>query len=109
MLVICGLCVCVLQGPDGNLRPVKVVDNGDGTYGATFIPDDCGRYKLDVKYAGKEISKAPIPVQAYATGNVRALDRGGTWIKFLACRLKSVRSQKAPRGILPAVKSTASQ
>ncbi|RZC35933.1 filamin-A [Asbolus verrucosus] len=58
-----------ILGPDGNPRPVKVSDNGDGTYSATYVPDDCGRYKIDVKYGGKEVSKVPIPVQAYAIGN----------------------------------------
>ncbi|XP_015833319.1 filamin-A isoform X5 [Tribolium castaneum] len=56
-------------GPDGYPRKVKITDNGDGTYGATFVPDDCGRYKIDVKYGGKEVTKAPISTQAYAIGN----------------------------------------
>ncbi|KAF2884976.1 hypothetical protein ILUMI_21197 [Ignelater luminosus] len=56
-------------GPDGSTRPVKIIDNGDGTFSATFVPDDCGRYKVDVKYAGKEVSRTPVPVQAYAIGN----------------------------------------
>ncbi|KAK4872119.1 hypothetical protein RN001_016243 [Aquatica leii] len=58
-----------IVGPDGNLRPVKIIDNLDGTFGATFIPDDCGRYKVDVKYADKEVPRTPIPVQVYAVGN----------------------------------------
>uniref|UniRef100_V5GPF5 Filamin-A n=1 Tax=Anoplophora glabripennis TaxID=217634 RepID=V5GPF5_ANOGL len=58
-----------ITGPDGNPRPVKIKDNGDGTFNAIFLPDDAGNYKLDVKYGGKEVSKAPIPVQAYAIGH----------------------------------------
>ncbi|XP_068916696.1 filamin-A isoform X4 [Tenebrio molitor] len=58
-----------ILGPDGNPRPVKISDNGDGTYSATYVPDDCGRYKIDVKYDGKEVTETPIPVQAYAIGN----------------------------------------
>lgn len=34
------------------------------------MPDDCGRYKVDVKYAGKDVPQAPFAVQAYAIGNV---------------------------------------
>ncbi|XP_072402901.1 filamin-A isoform X4 [Diabrotica undecimpunctata] len=56
-------------GPDGSQRPVKLTDNGDGTYSATFVPDDCGRYKLDAKYGDKEVLKTPIAIQAYAIGN----------------------------------------
>ncbi|XP_060516412.1 filamin-A isoform X2 [Cylas formicarius] len=58
-----------VTGPDGNPRPVKIKENGDGTVNATFLPDDCGRYKLDVKYGGKDVPKTPIPIQAYAIGN----------------------------------------
>lgn len=59
-----------VSGPDGHPRPVKIHENGDGTVNATFVPDDCGRYKLDVKYGGKDVPKTPIPIQAYAIGNV---------------------------------------
>ncbi|XP_034239661.1 filamin-A isoform X3 [Thrips palmi] len=56
-------------GPDGYPRKVKVVDNGDGTYKVTYTPDDCGRYKINIKYAGKDVPNCPISVQAFATGN----------------------------------------
>lgn len=47
-----------------------MTDAGNGIYNATFIPDDCGRYKIDVKYAGKNLPMSPIPIQVYAIGNV---------------------------------------
>lgn len=59
-----------ITGPDGSPRSIKLVDNGDGTYDATYIPDDCGRYKVDVKYNGKEVPKSPFYIQAVATGEV---------------------------------------
>ncbi|XP_025833644.1 filamin-A isoform X1 [Agrilus planipennis] len=58
-----------IVGPDGTPRPVKITDNGDRTYGATFVPDDCGRYKAEIKYAGKDVPKSPFSIQAHATGN----------------------------------------
>ncbi|KAF7274400.1 hypothetical protein GWI33_012941 [Rhynchophorus ferrugineus] len=58
-----------VTGPDGHPRRVIIQENGDGTINASFRPDDCGRYKLDVKYGGKDVSKAPIPIQVYAIGN----------------------------------------
>ncbi|CAH1153671.1 unnamed protein product [Phaedon cochleariae] len=58
-----------VTGPDGSPRPVNLKDNCDGTFNATFVPDDCGRYKLDAKYGGKEVPKTPISIQTYATGN----------------------------------------
>lgn len=60
----------LIQGPDGYPRKVKVADNGDGTFKATYIPDDCGRYKVSVKYGGKEVPHSPFQVQAFATGSV---------------------------------------
>ncbi|XP_071544150.1 filamin-A isoform X9 [Panulirus ornatus] len=57
-----------VMGPDGHPRKVKVVDNGDGTYSASYVPDDCGKYKVSVKYADQEVGHSPFPVQAYATG-----------------------------------------
>ncbi|XP_069693768.1 filamin-A isoform X2 [Periplaneta americana] len=58
-----------VKGPDGYPRKVKVADNGDGTFKATYIPDDCGRYKVSVKYGGKEVPHSPFQVQAFATGS----------------------------------------
>lgn len=57
-------------GPDGTIRPIKLRDCGDGVYEATYIPDDCGRYKVDVTYDGKNVPVSPFYVQAYATGDV---------------------------------------
>lgn len=34
------------------------------------MPDDCGRYKVAVKYGGKEVPQSPVSIQAYATGSV---------------------------------------
>jgi filamin len=58
-----------VKGPDGYPRKVKLADNGDGTFKATYIPDDCGRYKVSVKYGGKEVPHSPFQVQALATGS----------------------------------------
>ncbi|KAK8751523.1 hypothetical protein OTU49_008926 [Cherax quadricarinatus] len=57
-----------VTGPDGHPRKVKVVDNGNGTFSASYVPDDCGKYKVSVKYADQEVGHSPFPVQAYATG-----------------------------------------
>ena len=70
------LFIALHQGPDGYPRKVKVVDNGDGTFKATYTPDDCGQYKVNVKYGGKEVPHAPFPVQAYATGKVKMTQLG---------------------------------
>lgn len=58
-----------VKGPDGYPRKVKVTENDDGTFKAVYVPDDCGRYKVTVKYDGKEVRNSPFQVQAYATGS----------------------------------------
>ena len=63
-----------LQGPDGTPRKVKVVDNGDGTFKASYVPDDCGQYKVNVKYGGKEVPHAPFSVTANPTGKVTLIN-----------------------------------
>ncbi|XP_075219680.1 filamin A protein cher isoform X2 [Lycorma delicatula] len=56
-------------GPDGYPRKVKVVESEDGKFTARYVPDDCGRYKVTVKYGGEEIPQSPVQVQAFATGS----------------------------------------
>ncbi|KAL0108257.1 hypothetical protein PUN28_015064 [Cardiocondyla obscurior] len=55
-------------GPDQVPRKVEVQDLGDGKYKATYLPDDCGRYKVNVKYGGKEVPGSPVNVQSVSTG-----------------------------------------
>nr|CAD7457191.1 unnamed protein product [Timema tahoe] len=61
--------ITAYEGPDGYPRKVKLTDNGDSTFKASYIPDDCGRYKVSVKYGGKEVPHSPFQVQAVATGS----------------------------------------
>ncbi|KAK0161840.1 hypothetical protein PV327_008250 [Microctonus hyperodae] len=55
-------------GPDQVPRKVGVQNIGDGKYKATYLPDDCGRYKVNVKYGGKEVPGSPVNVQSVSTG-----------------------------------------
>ncbi|XP_018312647.1 filamin-like isoform X4 [Mycetomoellerius zeteki] len=56
-------------GPDQVPRKVVVQDLGDGKYKATYLPDDCGRYKVNVKYGGKEVPNSPVTVQSTSIGS----------------------------------------
>lgn len=56
-------------GPDGSTRPVTVKKRPDGTYEACYVPDDCGRYRIDVMVDGKPVKESPYHVQAFATGD----------------------------------------
>ncbi|XP_057318837.1 filamin-A isoform X3 [Microplitis mediator] len=55
-------------GPDQVPRKVSIQNIGDGKYKATYLPDDCGRYKVNVKYGGKEVPGSPVNVQSVSTG-----------------------------------------
>ncbi|XP_076669355.1 filamin-A-like isoform X2 [Andrena cerasifolii] len=55
-------------GPDQVPRKVEIEDLGDGKYKATYLPDDCGRYKVCVKYGGTDVPTCPVNVQSVSTG-----------------------------------------
>ena len=50
-------------------RKVVVQDLGDGKYKATYLPDDCGRYKVNVKYGGKEVPNSPVQSTSIGSAN----------------------------------------
>jgi hypothetical protein len=47
-----------VNGPTGEV-PVKVVDNGDGTYTAHFAPTDAGNHRIDVTLKNKPVANSP--------------------------------------------------
>ncbi|XP_076645907.1 filamin A protein cher isoform X2 [Halictus rubicundus] len=55
-------------GPDQVPRKVEIQDLGDGKYRARYLPDDCGRYQIKVRYGGVEVPDCPILVQSVSTG-----------------------------------------
>lgn len=58
----------VIKRPDGKPCKAKIVNNNDGTYKATYVPDDVGPYKVSVKYGGQEVPNSPITVNSHAVG-----------------------------------------
>ncbi|XP_046746702.1 filamin-A isoform X4 [Diprion similis] len=56
-------------GPDQRPRKVEIQDIGNGKYRASYLPDDCGAYKVNVKYGGKEVPGSPVTVQSQSTGS----------------------------------------
>ncbi|XP_031833924.1 filamin A protein cher isoform X4 [Nomia melanderi] len=55
-------------GPDQVPRKVEIQDLGDGKYRARYLPDDCGRYQIKVRYGGVEVPDCPILIQSVSTG-----------------------------------------
>jgi len=54
-----------VKGPFGEDIPIDVVDNGDGTFTATYVPVYPGDHIVDVKLGDKPIKDAPfkVPIQ----------------------------------------------
>jgi hypothetical protein len=53
------------MGPTGPV-PCDVVDNGDGTYGVTYNPEDAGRHDIGVTLEGKPIKGSTFRVDIVA-------------------------------------------
>ena len=51
-----------VNGPKEKEIPVQIKDNKDGTYAATYTPENPGEYAVAVKYGGTEIPMSPLKV-----------------------------------------------
>ncbi|XP_069142482.1 filamin-A-like isoform X9 [Argopecten irradians] len=58
-----------IMRPDGSFITPVVQDNGDGTFTVSYIPDDLGQYKINVKFGGKNVPNSPFKVKACPTGD----------------------------------------
>lgn len=81
-----------MQGPDNQPRKVKVLDNGDNTYKASYVPDDVGKYKVQVKYGGQEVPKSPFTITANPTGTADKCKITGGEHDFLNVLISKVPS-----------------
>lgn len=43
----------------------------DGTYAVHFVPDECGPYKVNIKYGDQDVEGSPFTLQAHQIGEVR--------------------------------------
>ncbi|XP_059185463.1 LOW QUALITY PROTEIN: filamin-B [Centropristis striata] len=59
----------LITDQDGKPKQPTIRDNGDGTYGVSYIPDRTGRYTIVIKYGGDDIPASPYRVRATATGD----------------------------------------
>uniref|UniRef100_A0A3P8URD4 Filamin C n=1 Tax=Cynoglossus semilaevis TaxID=244447 RepID=A0A3P8URD4_CYNSE len=59
----------LLYGPTGKTSCPLVMDNRDGTYTVSYVPDMTGRYTITIKYGGDEIPYSPYRIHALPTGD----------------------------------------
>nr|XP_039265539.1 filamin-C-like isoform X3 [Styela clava] len=56
------------KDPEGYPKKAKIVDNNDGTYNVSYVPDMTGRYTISVKYGGDEVPYSPYRIRATPMG-----------------------------------------
>lgn len=45
----------------------------DETYAVHFVPDECGPYKVNIKYGDQDVDGSPFTLNAHKIGEVRFL------------------------------------
>jgi len=83
-----------VTGPRGPV-PVKLTDNGDGTYTADFAPDDSGKHRIDVTLKNKPVANSPYTIDVHegADHNTSFLET----FQFVI-RARTKRNQNMSRG-----------
>jgi filamin len=84
----------VVQGPAGPV-PVDLKDNGDGTYTATFAPNDAGKHRIDVTLRDAPVANSPYTIDVkegadHNTSHVEAFQ--------FTIRARTKRNQNMTRG-----------
>lgn len=47
----------------------RIEDNSDGTFNVYYVPEDCGRYTINVLYGGQQVRNSPFNVKVDPTGD----------------------------------------
>ena len=61
------------QSSRGDVTPVEVVDNKDGSYSASFVANQVGEVKLSISIKGEQIKGSPFNVKVH--GKYTAIDK----------------------------------
>ena len=61
------------QSSRGDVTPVEVVDNKDGSYSASFVANQVGEVKLSISIKGQQIKGSPFNVKVH--GNYTTIDK----------------------------------
>lgn len=60
-----------IKDPVGNLVHPKIEDNSDGTFNVYYVPEDIGRYTINVLYGGQPVKDSPFNVKVDPTGDAQ--------------------------------------
>ncbi|KAG7471858.1 hypothetical protein MATL_G00102500 [Megalops atlanticus] len=64
-----GLLAVEITDPEGKPKNTSILDNQDGTYRVSYVPDIAGRYTILIKYGGDETPCSPYRVRALPMGD----------------------------------------
>ncbi|KAM4721013.1 filamin-B isoform 2-T2 [Rhinophrynus dorsalis] len=66
---------------EGKPKKAQILDNKDGTYAVSYIPDKTGRYHVAVKYGGDDIPYSPYRIRATPCGDASKCTAAGPGIQ----------------------------
>lgn len=70
-----------LQRPDGTYAHPHIVDNGDGTFTVSYVPDDLGTYEILIRFGGQVVPSTPFKVNTYPVGDAtKCRITGNLWL-----------------------------
>ncbi|XP_077308129.1 filamin-B isoform X3 [Lithobates pipiens] len=71
----------LITDQEGKPKKAQVLDNKDGTYAVSYIPDKTGRYQVAVKYGGDDIPYSPYRIRAMPSGDASKCTATGPGIQ----------------------------
>jgi filamin len=76
-----------IKDSEGNLVLPRIEDNSDGTFNVCYVPEDVGRYTINVLYGGLPVKDSPFNVKVDPIGDAqKCIVYGRFLIKFLKKR-----------------------
>ncbi|XP_071982752.1 filamin-B isoform X2 [Engystomops pustulosus] len=66
---------------EGKPKKAQILDNKDGTYAVSYVPDKTGRYQVAVKYGGDDIPYSPYRIRAMPSGDASKCTAAGPGIQ----------------------------
>ncbi|XP_066452679.1 filamin-B isoform X8 [Eleutherodactylus coqui] len=66
---------------EGKPKKAQILDNKDGTYAVSYVPDKTGRYQVAVKYGGDDIPYSPYRIRAVPSGDASKCTAAGPGIQ----------------------------
>ena len=72
-----------IRDPAGNLVHPRIEDNADGTFNVFYVPEDVGRYTINVLYGGQQVKNSPFNVKVDPIGDARKCLVSGNFSKMI--------------------------